>query len=51
MTQSMSRKANCWDYAVMRSLFKTPKVERTDQMRYATRAQAKLDIVDRKSVV
>ena len=30
----------------MRRLFKTPKVERTDQMRYATRAQAKLDIVN-----
>jgi putative transposase len=30
MTQSMSRKANCWDNAPMESFFKTLKVERTD---------------------
>ena len=46
MTASMSRKANCWDNAVIESFFKTLKVERTDQLRYATRAQARLDIVD-----
>lgn len=46
MIQSMSRKANCWDNAVMESFFKTLKVERTDLLRYDTRAHAKLDIVD-----
>jgi len=30
----------------MESFFKTLKVERVDQVRYATRAQARLDIVD-----
>ncbi len=28
MVQSMSRKANCWDNAPMKSFFKTLKVER-----------------------
>jgi putative transposase len=46
MVQSMSRKANCWDNAVMESFFKTLKVERVDQVRYPTRAQARLDIVN-----
>ena len=44
--QSMSRKANCWDNAPMESFFKTLKVERIYQLRYETRAQARLDIVD-----
>ena len=46
MQQSMSRKANCWDNAPMESFFKTLKVERVYQIRYETRAQARLDIVD-----
>ena len=46
MVQSMSRRANCWDNSVMESFFKTLKVERTHLLRYDTRAQAKLDIVD-----
>lgn len=46
MHQSMSRKANCWDNAAMESFFKTLKVERVDQLRYETREQARLDIVD-----
>ena len=46
MIQSMSRRANCWDNAPMESFFKTLKVERVHQLRYATRAQARLDIVD-----
>ena len=46
MVQSMSRKANCWDNAVIESFFKTLKVERIDQLAYLTRAQARLDIVD-----
>jgi putative transposase len=46
MVQSMSRRANCWDNAAMESFFKTLKVERVHRMRYESRAQAKLDIVD-----
>jgi transposase InsO family protein len=46
MVQSMSRKGNCWDNAPVESFFKTIKVERIYQLRYDTRAQARLDIVD-----
>jgi putative transposase len=46
MVQSMSRKANCWDNAPMESFFKTLKVERIHLLRYETRAQARLDIID-----
>jgi transposase InsO family protein len=46
MIQSMSRRANCWDNSPMESFFKTLKVERIHLLRYDTRAQAKLDIVD-----
>ena len=46
MVQSMSRRANCWDNAPMESFFKTLKVERVHRIRYQSRAQARLDIVD-----
>ncbi|AKM33273.1 integrase (plasmid) [Pandoraea faecigallinarum] len=46
ITMSMSRRANAWDNAPMESFFKTLKVERIYQVRYETRAQARLDIVD-----
>ena len=46
LTQSMSRKGNCWDNAPMESFFKTLKVERTHRLRYTSRAQARLDIVN-----
>jgi transposase InsO family protein len=46
VTMSMSRKGNAWDNAAMESFFKTLKVERIYQVRYDTRAQARLDIVD-----
>jgi transposase InsO family protein len=46
MIQSMSRKANCWDNAPMESFFKTLKVELIHRMRYTSRAEAKLNIVD-----
>ena len=46
ITMSMSRKGNAWDNAAMESFFKTLKVERVYQVRYDTRAQARLDIVD-----
>ena len=46
MIQSVSRRANCWDNAAMESFFKTLKVERIHQLRYDTRALAKIDLVD-----
>ena len=46
MTQSMSRKGNCWDNAPIESFFKTLKVERTYRLRYTSRDQARLDIVN-----
>jgi transposase InsO family protein len=46
MTQSMSRKGNCWDNAPMESFFKTLKVENTHRLTYVTRSQARLDIVN-----
>jgi len=46
ITMSMSRKGNAWDNAATESFFKTLKVERVYQVRYDTRAQARLDIVD-----
>ena len=46
MVQSMSRRANCWDNAPMESFFKTLKVERVHRLRYETRAQARLDLVN-----
>lgn len=45
MIASMSRRANCWDNAVVESFFKTLKVERVDRRRYATRTEARVDIV------
>jgi putative transposase len=46
MVQSMSRKANCWDNSPMESFFKTLKVEWVHRWRYATRAQARLDLIN-----
>jgi putative transposase len=46
ITMSMSRKGNAWDNAPIESFFKTLKVERIYQVRYETRAQARLDIVN-----
>lgn len=46
MVASMSRRANAWDNAVIESFFKSLKVERIYQVRYATRAQARLDIIN-----
>jgi putative transposase len=47
MIRSMSTRGSCWDNAAMESFFKTLNVERVYQLRYATRADARLDIVDR----
>jgi putative transposase len=46
MMQSMSRKGDCWDNAPMESFFKTLKVEHTHRLTYASRSQARLDIVN-----
>jgi hypothetical protein len=46
MLQSMSRQGNCLHNAPLESFFKTLKVEWVDRMRYATRGQARLDLID-----
>ena len=46
MTQSMSRKANCWDNSPMESFYESLKVERIYQLAYETRDEARLDIVN-----
>ena len=46
MTQSMSRKGNCWDNAPTESFFKTLKFEHTHRLRYASRSPVRLDIVN-----
>jgi len=45
MQQSMSRRGNVWDNAPMESFFKTLKVERVHEQRYASRDEARTDIV------
>lgn len=44
--QSMSRKGNCWDNAMVESFFHTLKVERVHRKKYRTRAEAATDIQD-----
>jgi putative transposase len=46
ITQSMSRKGNCWDNAVSESFFHTLKTELVRHQHYQTRAEAKQDIVE-----
>jgi transposase InsO family protein len=41
---SMSRRGDCYDNAVMESFFKTLKVERIYQRKYASRSAARADI-------
>jgi putative transposase len=43
---SMSRRANCWDIAVMESFWGTLKNEWIHHQRYKTRAEAKTDIFE-----
>jgi transposase InsO family protein len=45
MVASMSRKGDCWDNAVMERFFGTLKSEWTDSQRYASREQAKQDVI------
>lgn len=44
ITQSMSRKANCWDNAVAESFFKTLKVECTNRFKFPSILEAKTEI-------
>lgn len=44
--QSMSRKGNCWDNAMVESFFHTLKVERLYRKKYSTRAEAAADVQD-----
>lgn len=46
VTQSMSRKGNCWDNAVAESFFKTLKVECVYQCKYNTVNDAKLSVFE-----
>ena len=46
LTQSMSRKGNCWDNAVMERFFLSLKTERVWQCDYANHAEAMTDIAD-----
>ena len=43
---SMSRKGNCWDNAVMERFFGSLKSEWTSTQRYATRGQARRDVIE-----
>lgn len=46
MVQSMSKKGDCWDNAVMESFFHTMKTEHVYFEKYATRAEAKRKLFD-----
>jgi transposase InsO family protein len=46
VTQSMSRKGNCWDNAVAESFFKTLKTELIYHYRYQTKQQAALSVFE-----
>jgi len=43
---SMSRKGNCWDIAVIKSFYRTLKVELIYLKKYKTRMEAKRDIFE-----
>jgi putative transposase len=46
VTQSMSRKGNCWDNAVAESFFKTLKNEWANRFSYKNQQQAELSVFD-----
>ena len=46
ITQSMSRKGNCWDNAVAESFFHTLKTGLINHKQYQTRAEAQEDIFE-----
>jgi putative transposase len=46
VTQSMSRKGNCWDNAVAESFFKTMKTEMIYHQKFQTKTEAKLAVFE-----
>lgn len=46
VTQSMSRKGDCWDNAVAESFFKTLKTEWIYRNKYATKKQARVSVFE-----
>jgi transposase InsO family protein len=46
MTQSMSRKGNCWDNAPTERFFRSMKYEQLNYEKFATQQAAKLSIID-----
>ena len=46
IVQSMSRKGDCWDNAVMERFFGSLKSEWTSARRYFTRAEARADVIE-----
>ena len=46
LTQSMSRRGNCWDNAVAESFFNMLKRERIRRRKYKTREEARQDVFD-----
>jgi putative transposase len=44
--QSMSRKGNCWDNAIIETFFHTLKTELTNRVKYKTREEARLSIFE-----
>jgi putative transposase len=46
MECSMSRKGDCWDNAVVESFFRSLKTERTDDVVYRSRDEARQDVID-----
>jgi putative transposase len=46
MTASMSRRGNCWDNACSETLFGSLKVERLHGQRFASRRQARDEVID-----
>jgi len=46
MIQSMSRKGDCWDNAVIERFFRSLKSECTNHRRYPTRDAARQDMIN-----
>jgi putative transposase len=44
--QSMSRKGNCWDNAIIETFFHTLKTELTNRVKYKTREEARVSIFE-----
>ncbi len=46
MTQSMSRKGNCWDNSPTERFFRSMKYEQLNYEQFKTKEQAKLSVID-----